>query len=606
VLAVMAADNANNKAKSALSTSMYKYQLIGTWGAVMFPAHWRAFQSWLSERRVDTIQGTSSLGFSPCVPTLVLNKWWMAEPHKTWTAWFVRFAYEKGWYALYPYFPDGQALARNHREPGLHFQHAPAKGPQAFPLRHLTEEHMHFPLPRAIPVFDFHFRLVSEANTLAYRPALAPERFLGPAASIDPRTGRRPNLQCWLVDQLAPTLRREADERRARAEATVRAEQEAVQAAAEATAKAAEEARKADLTAKRKARLAAAAAAKEAKALAEAQAANGTLPASATGAAAAGKKDVKDAKAVKDKAAKDKTKGGEKEKSKDKDSKDKAKDKPKRKLGPKESARLKELKLLSKLPETDVLSWFDASRSSETAQLQRYLSVSLEPLWLGYPKSRWLSVDDGGRFGAVGHFIASKVDKESKVVASAHSDVTFKAPATAAAAKLAELAPALSTMVLSPVHMSSLKDGSGTDLAVCVDSFLHADAPELQVKEMLRVTKKGVVLLEPHDSKVDAENSALFPVALQKALAPLAGQTGVGSGVRADAGELAAIAKEHGVVALLFRVFSDSEADVARVTKEVANGARPSAMLATLMLKKAPTKSQLARFTKAGYIAANI
>lgn len=73
----------------------FRYQLVGTWGGVFFPQHWREFLLWLREKEFMHAHGTSKRGFEPCVPSLVSNAWWKAKPHKVWSQWFVRFAFEK-------------------------------------------------------------------------------------------------------------------------------------------------------------------------------------------------------------------------------------------------------------------------------------------------------------------------------------------------------------------------------------------------------------------------------------------------------------------------------------------------------------------------------
>ena len=64
------------------STSLYRYQLIGTWGTLFFPAHWRAFQQWLAEKEVSIETGESRKGFKPCVPTLALQHVVPREPRQ--------------------------------------------------------------------------------------------------------------------------------------------------------------------------------------------------------------------------------------------------------------------------------------------------------------------------------------------------------------------------------------------------------------------------------------------------------------------------------------------------------------------------------------------
>ena len=45
---------------------LYRYQLLGTWGTLFFPTHWRQFLSWLDANNVDTISGTSPHTQSMC------------------------------------------------------------------------------------------------------------------------------------------------------------------------------------------------------------------------------------------------------------------------------------------------------------------------------------------------------------------------------------------------------------------------------------------------------------------------------------------------------------------------------------------------------------
>ena len=71
---------------------------------ILFPQHWRAFQAWLESKKVDTLSGTASSGATPCVPTLVSNKWFNASPSRHWYQWINRFVFEEGYYFLYTNF----------------------------------------------------------------------------------------------------------------------------------------------------------------------------------------------------------------------------------------------------------------------------------------------------------------------------------------------------------------------------------------------------------------------------------------------------------------------------------------------------------------------
>jgi len=125
-------------------------------------------------------EGTSPV-FQPCVPSLIGNDWWKAKPHKVWSQWFARFAFEKGWYNLYTNFPGQLSLVGNFREGGENF--AISKGlmndmvdatntPPGSPLY----ERIHsapLPVPTSkIPLYDFHFNEVSQGGALKSRLAV--------------------------------------------------------------------------------------------------------------------------------------------------------------------------------------------------------------------------------------------------------------------------------------------------------------------------------------------------------------------------------------------------------------------------------------------------
>ncbi|CAF4706202.1 unnamed protein product, partial [Rotaria socialis] len=95
----------------------FKYQLLGTWGAVFFPEHWHAFLKWIAAVKIDDME-------AGCTPSgLVSTQWWM-ERYRTgriWETWFIRFSFERGWYSLYTNFPNREAFAVSYRESGLNF-----------------------------------------------------------------------------------------------------------------------------------------------------------------------------------------------------------------------------------------------------------------------------------------------------------------------------------------------------------------------------------------------------------------------------------------------------------------------------------------------------
>ena len=163
---------------------LYRYQLVGTWGGVFFPQHWREFVTWLREKQFQPASGTSNLPvpFKPCVPAVLSNDWWANKTHKVWSQWFIRFAYEKGWYNVYTNFPADPAqsspsfdsnqtsLVGNYREAGDNFNRT--KGMMNPIVATLTPDMMSMPPLSSLPLFDFHFHRVQEPALLSLRNAI--------------------------------------------------------------------------------------------------------------------------------------------------------------------------------------------------------------------------------------------------------------------------------------------------------------------------------------------------------------------------------------------------------------------------------------------------
>jgi hypothetical protein len=221
---------------TAAVPTLYRYQLVGTWGALFFPQHWREFKQWLAEKQfvADTglstlraalerdeeqedgsvvdggssdaasasvaaaevveLDGPGSAGstFTPCVPLLLSNVWWQSNPHKVWSQWMVRFAFERGYYTLYTNFPDNQALVTNHRDSGLNFKdNRGATNPLM--IDH-ADDHTsinykllrHFPSLHSLPVFDLHFRRLHTTRSSSWLSLALHLQGPPPPHGIDP------------------------------------------------------------------------------------------------------------------------------------------------------------------------------------------------------------------------------------------------------------------------------------------------------------------------------------------------------------------------------------------------------------------------------------
>jgi ubiquinone/menaquinone biosynthesis C-methylase UbiE len=112
--------------------------------------------------------------------------------------------------------------------------------------------------------------------------------------------------------------------------------------------------------------------------------------------------------------------------------------------------------------------------------------ATIDPLLQAYPEATWLTVGDG-RYGNDAHYIHSK---GGKVLATDISDHLLKEAVDLGriAAYKKEYAEALSFAA------------EEFDFIFCKESYHHFPRPMIALYEMLRVSRKGVVLLEPQDT----------------------------------------------------------------------------------------------------------
>ncbi|KCV72938.1 hypothetical protein, variant 3 [Fonticula alba] len=131
----------------------FRYQLLSTWGPVFFPHHWAEFISWFNEKSSDP-------SFQPLFSNMITNSWFLARGggRAVWSAWFMRFAAERGYYALYTNFPDGQAFVVNYRDKGVNYHKD--QGANSPMVEHIMPYMDVLPPMKELPLYDFHFNRI--------------------------------------------------------------------------------------------------------------------------------------------------------------------------------------------------------------------------------------------------------------------------------------------------------------------------------------------------------------------------------------------------------------------------------------------------------------
>ena len=157
------------------SAPFFRYQLLSTWGQIFFPRHWNAFVKWALVAR-------NQVGFKPCVPYLVSNYWYQANPEKIWSIWFNYFVYHSGLTNLYINFNHfspvtNYALLVNYRENGLHYFSGSNNATTTDIIKRIVPakfinssmEIIELPPMSQIPLYNFFFNLVKNEELLKHQ-----------------------------------------------------------------------------------------------------------------------------------------------------------------------------------------------------------------------------------------------------------------------------------------------------------------------------------------------------------------------------------------------------------------------------------------------------
>ncbi|KAK9059072.1 hypothetical protein SSX86_021691 [Deinandra increscens subsp. villosa] len=141
-----------NKININKGTQVFLYQLVGTWGQLLFPKPWKEFRLWYDTHKTK--------GVKPILDGMVTTGWYKKMGERIWTPWFIKFIHARGYFNIYTNFLNESALSVSHRDTGVNY------GKSAGPDSNLIQESSHeinlFKLEplRNLKWYDFCFREV--------------------------------------------------------------------------------------------------------------------------------------------------------------------------------------------------------------------------------------------------------------------------------------------------------------------------------------------------------------------------------------------------------------------------------------------------------------
>ncbi|XP_076942792.1 uncharacterized protein LOC143612777 isoform X2 [Bidens hawaiensis] len=139
-----------NKINVNKETKVFLYQLVGTWGQLLFPKPWKEFRLWYDTRKTK--------GMKPILDGMVTTGWYKKMGDRIWTPWFIKFIHERGYFNIYTNFLNESALSVSHRDTGVNYG-KPA-GPDSNLIQESSRENDLFKLEplRNLKWYDFCFR----------------------------------------------------------------------------------------------------------------------------------------------------------------------------------------------------------------------------------------------------------------------------------------------------------------------------------------------------------------------------------------------------------------------------------------------------------------
>ncbi|KAK4278836.1 hypothetical protein QN277_016625 [Acacia crassicarpa] len=133
-------------------TRLFLYQLVGTWGQILFPKPWKEFRLWYDNNKAKDIK--------PFLEGMVTTGWYKKMGERIWTPWFIKFIQSHGYFNIYTNFLHERALSVSHRDAGVNYGKTAGPDSQLLEDRSLDFNILEMHPLSSLKWFDFCFREV--------------------------------------------------------------------------------------------------------------------------------------------------------------------------------------------------------------------------------------------------------------------------------------------------------------------------------------------------------------------------------------------------------------------------------------------------------------
>ncbi|XVF04898.1 hypothetical protein REPUB_Repub05bG0124700 [Reevesia pubescens] len=134
------------------TSGLFLYQLVGTWGQLLFPKPWKEFRLWYDDHKAKDIK--------PFLDGMVTTGWYKKMGERIWTPWFIKFIHSRGYFNIYTKFPDEKSLSISHRDVGVNYVKTAGPDSQLLDVNFLDSSFLQMKSLSNMKWYDFCFREV--------------------------------------------------------------------------------------------------------------------------------------------------------------------------------------------------------------------------------------------------------------------------------------------------------------------------------------------------------------------------------------------------------------------------------------------------------------
>ncbi|GMI81620.1 hypothetical protein like AT5G12260 [Hibiscus trionum] len=139
-----------NKMLLESTSGLFFYQLVGTWGQLLFPKPWKEFRLWYDDHKAKNIK--------PFLDGMVTTGWYKKMGERIWTPWFIKFIHSRGYFNIYTKFPDEKSLSVSHRDVGVNYGKTAGPDSQLLDANSFDSQFREMKSLSSMKWYDFCFR----------------------------------------------------------------------------------------------------------------------------------------------------------------------------------------------------------------------------------------------------------------------------------------------------------------------------------------------------------------------------------------------------------------------------------------------------------------